>query len=82
MFKKKYIMYCPVCGCVDGKHAKTVCPFVKRWGVSPREQTTEVVNKNFELDHLLSRTSSRDRHLSPTFILVAYAATQFTISLF
>ena len=62
MFKKKYIMYCPVCG-----YGKTVgeCP-------PPREQTTEVVNKNFELDHLLSRTSSCDRHLSPTFILVAY----------
>ena len=27
MFKKKYIMYCPVCGYVDGEHAKTVCPF-------------------------------------------------------
>ena len=22
MFKKKYIMYCPVCGYVDGEHAK------------------------------------------------------------
>lgn len=41
-------------------------------GVFLREQTTEVVNKNFELDYLLSRTSSCDRHLSPTFILVAY----------
>ena len=30
MFKKKYIMYCPVCGYVDGEHVKTVCPFVKR----------------------------------------------------
>ena len=27
MFKKKYIMYCPVCGYVDGAYAKTVCPF-------------------------------------------------------
>ena len=27
MFKKVYIMYCPVCGYVDGEHTKTVCPF-------------------------------------------------------
>lgn len=27
MFKKKYIMYCPVCGYVDGEHTKTICPF-------------------------------------------------------
>ena len=27
MFKKVYIMYCPVCGYVDGEHIKTVCPF-------------------------------------------------------
>ena len=27
MIKKKYIMYCPVCGYVDGEHTKTICPF-------------------------------------------------------
>ena len=27
MFKKVYIMYCPVCGYVDGEHIRTVCPF-------------------------------------------------------
>ena len=27
MFKKKYIMYCSVCGYVDGEHTKTTCPF-------------------------------------------------------
>lgn len=27
MFKKVYIMYCPVCGYVDGEHTKTVYPF-------------------------------------------------------
>nr|DAH59247.1 MAG TPA: RNA polymerase I [Caudoviricetes sp.] len=27
MFKEKYIMYCPVCGYIDGEHTKTVCPF-------------------------------------------------------
>ena len=32
MFKKKYIMYCPVCGYVDGEHAKTVYPFCKTVG--------------------------------------------------
>ena len=30
MFKKVYIMYCPVCGYVDGEHTKTVCPFCGR----------------------------------------------------
>ena len=27
MFKKVYIMYCPMCGYVDGEHIRTVCPF-------------------------------------------------------
>ena len=35
MFKKKYIMYCPVCGYVDGEHAKTVYPFCKTVGECP-----------------------------------------------
>ena len=30
MFKKVYIMYCPVCGYVDREHTKTVCPFCGR----------------------------------------------------
>ena len=74
MFKKVYIMYCPVCGYVDGEHTKTICPFCGR-ELSDSNHLRVMPPFQHSYHHILQ---SRSQAIVPD----GQAATQSTISLF